>query len=103
MPEEEYVIPIGEADVKREGSDVTVVAISKMVAEALKAADELEAEGISLEVVDPRTLVPMDTPAIRRSVRKTGRAVIVDEACITGSAAAESAPRLRRTRRPSGP
>ena len=89
VPEEEYVIPIGEADVKREGSDVTVVAISKMVLEALKAADELEAEGISLEVVDTRTLVPMDTPTIRRSVRKTGRAVIVDEACITGSAAAE--------------
>ena len=72
VPEEEYVVPIGEADVKREGSDVTVVAISKMVPEALKAAEELEAEGISLEVVDPRTLVPMDTPAIRRSVQKDG-------------------------------
>jgi 2-oxoisovalerate dehydrogenase E1 component beta subunit len=94
VPEEEYVVPIGEANVKREGSDVTVVAISKMVPEALKAADELEAEGISLEVVDPRTLVPMDTPAIRRSVRKTGRAVIVDEACITGSAAAEISARI---------
>ncbi len=89
VPEEEYLVPIGEAEVKREGGDVTVVAISKMVPEALKAAEELEAEGISLEVVDPRTLVPMDTPAIRRSVRKTGRVVIVDEACITGSAAAE--------------
>ena len=94
VPEEEYVVPIGEADVKREGSDVTVVAISKMVPEALKAAADMEAEGISLEVVDPRTLVPMDTPAIRRSVRKTGRAVIVDEACITGSAAAEISARI---------
>ena len=74
VPEEEYVVPIGEAVIKREGSDVTVIAISKMVTEALQASEELEAEGISLEVVDPRTLVPMDTPAIRRSVRKTGRA-----------------------------
>ena len=89
VPEDEYLVAIGEADVKRPGDDVTVVAISKMVREALKAADELGEEGISLEVLDPRTLVPMDTPAIRRSVQKTGRVVIVDEACITGSAAAE--------------
>jgi pyruvate dehydrogenase E1 component beta subunit len=89
VPEEEYLVPIGQADVKRAGSDVTVVAISKMVPEALQAAAELESEGISLEVLDPRTLAPMDTPAIRQSVRKTGRVVIVDEACITGSAAAE--------------
>jgi pyruvate dehydrogenase E1 component beta subunit len=89
VPEEEYTIPLGSADVKREGSDVTVVAISKMVLEALAAAEELAGEGISLEVVDPRTLVPMDAAAIRASVQKTGRVVIVDEACITGSAAAE--------------
>ena len=89
VPEEEYTIPIGEADIKRHGSDVTVVAISKMVHEALAAAEELEGEGISVEVVDPRTLVPMDKGAVRASVQKTGRVVIVDEACMTCSAAAE--------------
>ena len=89
VPEEEYTIPIGSADVKRQGRDVTVVAISKMVLEALAAAEELEQEGISAEVVDPRTLVPMDAATIRASVQKTGRVVIVDEACLTCSAAAE--------------
>jgi pyruvate/2-oxoglutarate/acetoin dehydrogenase E1 component len=89
MPDDEYTIPIGVADIKRQGRDVTVVAISKMVLEALAAAGELEAEGISVEVVDPRTLVPMDAGVIRASVQKTGRLVIVDEACLTGSAAAE--------------
>jgi pyruvate dehydrogenase E1 component beta subunit len=89
VPEEEYTVPIGVADVKRQGGDVTVVAISKMVGEALRAADELAGEGTSVEVVDPRTLVPMDAETIRASVRKTGRVVIVDEACLTCSAAAE--------------
>jgi pyruvate dehydrogenase E1 component beta subunit len=91
VPEGEYTIPIGLADVKRRGNDVTVVAISKMVLEALAAAAELEREGISVEVVDPRTLIPMDKGAIRASVQKTGRVVIVDEACVTCSAAAEVA------------
>jgi pyruvate dehydrogenase E1 component beta subunit len=91
VPEEEYTIPIGVADVKRQGSDITVVAISKMVREALAAAEELEQDGVSVEVVDPRTLVPLDRGAIRASVQKTGRAVIVDEACVTCSAAAEIA------------
>ena len=89
VPEEEYTIPLGVADVKREGTDVTVVAISKMVLEALEAAKEVEAEGVSVEVVDPRTLTPMDSGTIRSSVQKTGRVVVVDEACITCSAAAE--------------
>jgi pyruvate/2-oxoglutarate/acetoin dehydrogenase E1 component len=89
VPEEEYTIPIGVADVKRQGNEVTVVAISKMVPEALAAAEELAGEGTSVEVVDPRTLVPMDKEALRASVQKTGRVVIVDEACITCSAAAE--------------
>jgi pyruvate dehydrogenase E1 component beta subunit len=89
VPEEEYTIPIGVADVKRQGSDVTAVAISKMVPEALAAAAELAGEGVSVEVVDPRTLVPIDKVALRTSVQKTGRVVIVDEACITCSAAAE--------------
>ena len=89
IPEEEYTVPIGVAEVKREGGDVTVVAVSKMVVEALAAAEELQAQGVSVEVVDPRTLVPMDAGTIRASVQKTGRVVIVDEACLTGSAAAE--------------
>lgn len=89
VPEEDYTVPIGVADVKRQGTDVTVVAISKMVQEALAAAEELQGDGVSVEVVDPRTLVPMDKGAIRSSVQKTGRVVIVDEACVTSSAAAE--------------
>ena len=71
VPEEEYTIPFGKADIKKKGSDVTVVALSKMVQEVLKVAEELEKEGISLEVIDPRTLVPMDTDTIRNSVAKT--------------------------------
>jgi len=89
VPEEEYTIPFGAADVKRKGTDVTVVALSKMVHEALAAADELVNEGISVEVIDPRTLVPMDRAAIGRSVARTGRLVVVDEACQTCGAAAE--------------
>ena len=89
IPDEEYTVPIGIAEVKRHGSDVTVIAISKMVAQALAAAEELAGQGIDVEVVDPRTLVPMDVPALRSSVQKTGRVVIVDEACLTCSAAAE--------------
>ena len=87
VPEEEYTVPLGLADVKRSGTDVTVVAISKMVQQALAAAEVLQAEGISVEVVDPRTLVPMDRDTIRASVQKTGRVVIVDEACITSAVA----------------
>ena len=91
VPEEEYTIPIGVAEVKRQGRDVTVIAIAKMVPEALAAAAELASEGIAVEVVDPRTLVPMDKGTLRTSVQKTGRVVIVDEACMTCSAAAEIA------------
>ncbi len=91
VPEEDYTIPLGVADIKREGRDVTVVALAWMVPEALAAADILEKEGISVEVVDPRTLVPMDADAIRRSVRKTGRLLVADEACPTAGAAAEIA------------
>ena len=91
VPAEEYTIPLGVADVKRQGRDVTVIAISKMVPEALAAAAELAREDIAVEVVDPRTLVPMDKATLRASVQKTGRVVIVDEACITCSAAAEIA------------
>jgi pyruvate dehydrogenase E1 component beta subunit len=89
VPEEEYVIPLGVADVKKGGADVTVVALARMVHIALDAASELEEEGISVEVIDPRTLVPLDRDTIRASVAKTGRLVVVDEACQTCGAAAE--------------
>ena len=91
VPEEEYTIPLGLADIKREGSDVTVVALAWLVHEALAAAEELSQEGISVEIVDPRTLVPLDTETIRRSVRKTGRLVIADEAGPTAGFSAEVA------------
>ncbi len=89
VPEEEYFIPFGEACVRREGADVTVVALAKMVHDALDAAGELAREGVSVEVIDPRTLVPLDTRTILDSVKKTGRLVVVDEACQTCGAAAE--------------
>jgi len=79
VPEEEYTIPLGIADVKRQGSDVTVVAWSKMVGVALNAAERLAADGISCEVIDPRTLRPLDEAALVRSVQKTNRCVIVEE------------------------
>ncbi len=91
VPEEEYTVPFGRAEVKREGTGVTVVALAWMVHEALAAADELEGHGISVEVIDPRTLIPLDRDTIRASVAKTGRLVVVDEACRTCGAAAEIA------------
>lgn len=89
VPEEEYIIPLGEAAILKQGTDVTVVAMSLMVYEALAAAEEAEKDGISVELIDPRTLVPLDVNAIRKSVAKTGRIVVVDEACQTCSAACE--------------
>jgi pyruvate dehydrogenase E1 component beta subunit len=91
VPDGEHVVPLGVADVKRQGSEVTVVAIGAMVRHALRAAELLQPEGIGVEVVDPRTLFPLDEDAILRSVRKTGRLVIVDEARTTCSAASEIA------------
>lgn len=91
VPDGDYTIPLGVADVKRQGKDVTVVAFAWMVKEALAAADELAKEGISVEVVDPRTLVPLDRDAIRASVKKTGRLVIADEAGPVCGASAEVA------------
>lgn len=91
VPEEEYTIPFGVADVKREGTDVTVVAISRMVPDALVAAEAVAKDGISVEVVDPRTLVPMDKGTILSSVMKTGRLVVADEAQPTCGASAEIA------------
>jgi acetoin:2,6-dichlorophenolindophenol oxidoreductase subunit beta len=89
VPEEEYTIPFGVADIKREGSDITIVAYSNMLFKSLEAAKELEKEGISCEIVDPRTLVPLDIDTIVESVKKTGRLVVVTEACERGSVASD--------------
>jgi pyruvate/2-oxoglutarate/acetoin dehydrogenase E1 component len=91
VPEGEYTIPLGKADIKRKGSDVTVVAIAVMVPRALAAAEKLQKKGISIEVIDPRTLVPLDKKAIIDSVKKTGKLVIMDEDPKTGGAAGEIA------------
>lgn len=85
----DYTIPIGLADVKREGTDVTLVAIGLMVPRALEAAEKLAAEGISVEVIDPRTLAPLDTDTIYNSIRKTHRAAIVEESNKTSGVGAE--------------
>lgn len=91
VQEGEFVLPIGKADIKREGTDVTVVAISRMVGYTLKAAEILEKEGISVEVVDPRTLKPLDIDTIIESVRKTNKVAIVHEATEFGGFGAEIA------------
>ena len=91
VPAEEYTIPMGVADIKREGTGITIVAVGSMVPKALKAADVLAEEGISAEVLDPRTLVPLDKKTILDSVAKTGRLVTVDTAHKTCSAASEIA------------
>lgn len=91
MPPEVEPIPFGVAEVKRPGTDVTVVAVQAMVPRALRVAETLAAEGISVEVVDPRTLVPLDKETILASVRKTGHLVTVEEGCLTGGVGAEIA------------
>jgi acetoin:2,6-dichlorophenolindophenol oxidoreductase subunit beta len=88
VPEGEHLVPFGEAAVRREGSDVTIVATGWMVGKALGAAERLAGEGISAEVIDPRTLAPLDTGTILESVAKTGRLVLVDQATRHGSASA---------------
>lgn len=80
VPEEEYTIPLGKADIKREGSDLSIITYGAMVHESLKAAEELEKEGYSAEVIDLRTIVPLDIETIISSVEKTGRAIVVQEA-----------------------
>jgi len=79
VPEEPYTIPFGQAKIVREGGDITIVTASRMVYEALWAAQELEKEGISVEIIDLRTLVPLDKQTILNSVAKTGRLLVVDE------------------------
>jgi 2-oxoisovalerate dehydrogenase E1 component len=96
VPEEEYLVPIGVADVKRAGDDVTIVATSRMVLFALNAAQELARQGIEAEVIDPRTLKPLDVETIVHSVQKTGRLVVVNEGHLTGGFTAEVAARVQR-------
>jgi pyruvate/2-oxoglutarate/acetoin dehydrogenase E1 component len=91
IPAGEYLVPLGKAAIKRPGENVTVVAIGAMVGKALKVADKLAQENISLEVIDPRTLLPLDEETILRSVEKTNRAVIADEGHLRGGAAADIA------------
>ena len=91
VPDGEYVVPLGKGAIKREGKDATVVAIGPLVHKALSAAAVLDKEGISVEVVDPRTLVPLDEEIILGSVKKTGRVVIADEGHLRGGAAADLA------------
>ncbi len=78
VPEEEYLLPLGQAEVKRVGEDVTVIATSRLVQEALSAADQLSESGISVEVVDPRTLLPLDKETLLKSAAKTGRVIVAD-------------------------
>jgi pyruvate dehydrogenase E1 component beta subunit len=91
VPAQEYLLPLGVADVKREGQDVTLVALSRMVQVALAAAETLARDGISAEVVDPRTIRPLDKGTILKSAMKTGRAVVIDEGHLTYGVTAEIA------------
>jgi len=89
VPEGEYTIPIGKGEVKREGSDVTIVSFNKMMKVALAAAEELQKENISAEVIDLRTIRPLDFPLIVESIKKTNRLVIVEESWPFGSISSE--------------
>ena len=89
VPSEDYTVPFGRARIVKEGSDITLVALAAMVSEATKVAEELEQEGISVEVIDPRTLAPLDRDTLIASVKKTGRAIITHEAYKTAGAGAE--------------
>jgi pyruvate/2-oxoglutarate/acetoin dehydrogenase E1 component len=91
VPPAEYTIPFGQADIKREGRDVTVVATMMMVHKALNVANELTKQGIDVEIIDPRTLIPFDKQTIINSIKKTGRVVIASEDCKTGGVASEIA------------
>lgn len=95
VPEDEYMIPIGKADIKKEGSDVTLISYNKMMKVAMKAAEELEKEGISAEVIDLRTIRPLDTETILESVKKTNRLVIVEEQWPFGSVSSEISYRVQ--------
>jgi pyruvate dehydrogenase E1 component beta subunit len=89
VPEEEYTIPLGKADIKREGTDVTIVSFGKIIKEAYKAAEELEKDDISCEIIDIRTVRPLDYETILKSVKKTNRLVILEEAWPFGNVATD--------------
>jgi len=89
VPSEEYTIPLGKASLKRTGTDITIIAYSNMVLTALEAADHLEKEGISVDLIDLRTLNPLDISTVTASIQKTNRAIIVEEDCKTGGVGAE--------------
>jgi pyruvate dehydrogenase E1 component beta subunit len=91
VPDEEYLLPIGKADIKRSGEDISLIAYGRMVGFCLQAAEQLSKEGISAEVVDLRTLVPLDKKCIVASVKKTGRALVVYESALTGGFGGEVA------------
>jgi acetoin:2,6-dichlorophenolindophenol oxidoreductase subunit beta len=94
VPTSGYEIPLGVADIKREGSDLTIIALSIMVPKALAAARRLAEEGIEAEVIDPRTLRPLDVDTLVNSARKTGRVLIVHEAVLSGGFGGEIAARI---------
>lgn len=96
VPEEEYLIPIGKADIKRQGTDVTMVSFNKMMHVAMDSAEALEKEGISCEVIDLRTIRPLDWHTILESVKKTNRLVVVEEAWPFGSVSSEIAYRIQK-------
>jgi pyruvate/2-oxoglutarate/acetoin dehydrogenase E1 component len=91
VPEEEYVLPLGQCDIKRKGNDLTIVAVSRVVGEALAAATKLEEEGITSEVIDPRTIQPLDSNTIVESVKKTGRLIVASDDVKTGGVGSEIA------------
>lgn len=96
IPEREYLLPFGQADIKREGRDVTVVATSAMVRVVLDVADELSKKDIHVEIIDPRTLVPLDVETIINSVKKTNRLLIVHESCVRGGVGSEIAAEVQK-------
>ncbi|MGM0636166.1 MAG: pyruvate dehydrogenase complex E1 component subunit beta [Bacteroidota bacterium] len=96
VPEEEYTIPLGKADIKREGEHVTIVSFGKIIKEAYKAADELEKEDISCEVIDLRTVRPLDYDTIIESIKKTNRMVILEEAWPFGNVSTEITYRIQQ-------
>jgi pyruvate dehydrogenase E1 component beta subunit len=91
VPEDFYLIPFGKADVKREGADITIVATHALVQKSLNVAEEMSREGVSIEVLDPRTIRPLDKEAILNSVKKTGKLITADEGCVTGGFGSEVA------------
>jgi pyruvate/2-oxoglutarate/acetoin dehydrogenase E1 component len=91
VPEEEYLLPLGQCDIKRNGDDLTIVAVSRVVSEALAAAAKLEEQGITAEVIDPRTIQPLDSNTIVESVKKTGRLIIASDDVRSGGIGSEIA------------